>query len=131
MANRAKREWHFQRGDLRAATHARHEFARYIDSKHAGAKEAYDATLIFGELVANALRSARSAVCVELIEGEWTSLRVIDDGDCFERAPESTLPATDSQDGRGLYLVTKLARNLDVAVGEHHCQVTAVLPVRS
>jgi anti-sigma regulatory factor (Ser/Thr protein kinase) len=127
---KAGREWQIQRGDLKAATQARHEFARYIKAKPPGADERYDATLIFGELVGNAVRCARSAVSIELTEDGWTQLRVTDDGDCFDTSVIALQPL-EAQNGRGLYIVNQLARNLKIAHREQHCEVTAVLPIRS
>jgi anti-sigma regulatory factor (Ser/Thr protein kinase) len=127
---KAEREWQIRRGDLKGATQARHEFARYIKAKLPGAEERYDATLIFGELVGNAVRCARSCVSIELSENGWTQLRVTDDGDCFDASAIAPQPV-EAQSGRGLYIVNQLARNLKVAHSDQCCEVTAVLPIRS
>jgi anti-sigma regulatory factor (Ser/Thr protein kinase) len=126
----AERQWQIQRGDLKAATQARQEFARYIKAKLAGADERYDATLIFGELVGNAVRCARSAVSIELTENGWTQLRVTDDGECFDTSAIAPQPL-EAQSGRGLYIVNQLARNLKVDRGDQRCEVTVELPIRS
>jgi anti-sigma regulatory factor (Ser/Thr protein kinase) len=126
----AEREWHIGRGDLKGATAARREFARYIDGKSACDDDRYSATLIFGELVANAVKCARTAVTVELMEDDWTELRVTDDGDCFDHSNIAPQPLM-AQSGRGLYICNQLARHLDVAFHNHHCEVTAELPIRS
>jgi anti-sigma regulatory factor (Ser/Thr protein kinase) len=130
MIIKPEREWNIQRGDLKAATTARREFARYIRSKHAGEDASYDATLIFGELVSNAVKCARSSVHVEVLENGWSLLRVVDDGDCFDQSA-MTIPPMFAQSGRGLYIVNQLARNLDIAVTNQHCEVTAILPIRA
>jgi anti-sigma regulatory factor (Ser/Thr protein kinase) len=127
---KTEREWRIQRGDLRRAVAARHEFARYLGAKAVGEAERYDASLIFGELVANAVKCARTSVSVELVENEWTSLRVTDDGDCFEENRIAPQP-DDAQSGRGLYIVNRLARRLNIAREDRHCVVTAELPIRS
>jgi two-component sensor histidine kinase len=127
-----ERTWRIERGNLKAATDARHDFSRYLRAKkNADETGCFDATLIFGELVSNAVRCAFSCVSVEIVEAGWTELHVIDDGDCFDRA-SCVLPAiATAKGGRGLYIVNLLARNLDVSVGDKRCEVTAVLPVRS
>ncbi len=122
--------WRIQRGDFEGAARARREFALYLRGKNAKDAERYDAALIFGELVANAVKSARSSVTVELFENGWTALRVIDDGDCFEPVAIAPQPLF-AQSGRGLYIVKQLARNLSVAAVNRHCEVTVELPVRS
>ena len=127
---KSQREWHIERGDLKAATSARREFSVYLNAKAAGDDERYDAALIFGELVGNAVKCARTSVSVELWENGWTSLRVTDDGECFDTSSIAPQPLY-AQSGRGLYIVNQLARTLDVASDNQHCEVTAVLPIRS
>jgi anti-sigma regulatory factor (Ser/Thr protein kinase) len=130
IMQKMEREWHLRRGDLKGATNARREFARYLTSKSACADDRYDATLIFGELVANAVKCARSSVTVELLEDGWSSLRVTDDGDCFDASSIAPQPLT-AQSGRGLYIVNQLARHLEVASNNQQCEVYAELPIRS
>jgi anti-sigma regulatory factor (Ser/Thr protein kinase) len=125
-----EREWRIRRGDLRRAVAARHEFTRYLGAKAAGDAERYDASLIFGELVANAVKCARTSVSVELVENEWTWLRVSDDGDCFDEDRIAPQPI-DAQSGRGLYIANRLARRLNIAREDRRCVVTAELPIRS
>jgi anti-sigma regulatory factor (Ser/Thr protein kinase) len=125
-----ERRWTIQRGDLRGACAARRDFARYLDSKPTGAAERYDATLIFGELVANAVKHARESVTVEVLENGWSTVHVVDDGDCFCAEAVSPRPLH-AEGGRGLYIVSQLARALEIAPRERSCEVTAVLPIRS
>ena len=123
------REWVIDRGDLKGVSSARRDFSRYLNDKCSDDQGCYDAALIFGELVANAVRCARTSVSVELRNNGCSVLRVVDDGDCFERPNVAPQPPL-AQSGRGLYIVSCLARELRVAAGHHHCEVTAVLPVR-
>jgi anti-sigma regulatory factor (Ser/Thr protein kinase) len=127
---RAEREWRIGRGDLRGATAARRDFAHYLKSKPAGDIERYDAALIFGELVSNAVKCARTSVSVELLEDGWAELRVTDDGECFDTSNICPQPL-DAQSGRGLYIVNQLARHLSVCSDNQRCEVTATLPIRS
>jgi anti-sigma regulatory factor (Ser/Thr protein kinase) len=126
-----EREWRIQGGDLPSVSAARRDFSRYLEATNAGDNEGRDdSALIFGELVANAVKCARTSVVVVLRENGWTELCVTDDGDCFENALATPQPLY-AQSGRGLYIVSRLARDLHVVVVDHHCEVTAVLPIRS
>jgi anti-sigma regulatory factor (Ser/Thr protein kinase) len=126
----ARREWRIGRGDLKGAAAARREFSRYLRAKPGGEDEHYDAALIFGELVSNAVKCARTSVSVELTENGWTELHVTDDGDCFDT--ENIRPqALEAESGRGLYIVNLLARRLDVTHGHDRCEVRAILPIRA
>ena len=127
---RAEREWRISSGDLEGAAAARRDFALYLRAKPGSDAEHYTSTLIFGELVSNAVKSARTSVSVELLDGGWAKLRVTDDGDCFDTANICPQPL-EAQSGRGLYIVNQLARRLDVTRGRQGCEVTAVLPIRS
>jgi anti-sigma regulatory factor (Ser/Thr protein kinase) len=127
---RAEREWRIGRGDLKGAAAARRDFALYLRAKPGGDAEHYESALIFGELVSNAVKCARTSVSVELLDDGWAELRVTDDGDCFDTANICAQPV-DAQSGRGLYIVNQLARSLDVTRGDQTCEVRAVLPIRS
>jgi anti-sigma regulatory factor (Ser/Thr protein kinase) len=126
----ARREWRIGRGDLKGAAAARRDFSRYLRAKPGGEDEHYDAALIFGELVSNAVKCARTSVSVELTENGWTELRVTDDGDCFDTLNIRPQPL-EAQSGRGLYIVNLLARRLDITRGDRCCEVRAVLPIHS
>jgi anti-sigma regulatory factor (Ser/Thr protein kinase) len=129
MQQQAEREWHIQRGDAQAATRARHDFARYLRGTSAGENERFDATIIFGELVANAVKSARNDVSVQVLTDGWLSLRVSDDGECFDRACLAAMPQY-ATSGRGLFIVDQLARQLHVDFRNERCEVTAELAIR-
>lgn len=126
---KVERAWQLRKGDLRAAVAARREFTRYLRGKSGQENARYDAALIFGELVANAVKCARAAVSVEVISDGWARLRVIDDGDCFDAAVIAPQPL-DAESGRGLYIANALARDLTVNLGPERCEVNATLPVR-
>jgi anti-sigma regulatory factor (Ser/Thr protein kinase) len=104
--------------------------ARELKTSVVGEVARYDAALIFGELVANAVKCARTSVKVELLEDEWVTLRVTDDGDCFDLSSLRPQPLY-AQSGRGSYIANQLARNIDVVSDHRKCEVTAVLPIRS
>ncbi|HEV3088068.1 MAG TPA: PAS domain S-box protein [Candidatus Elarobacter sp.] len=89
------------------------------------------AELVFGELIGNAVRHAPGHVDVELAWEDPTTpvLHVVDDGPGY--APQSCLPASDSETGRGLYLVTKLTRHFTVTrLPDRGAHARAVLQTR-
>lgn len=122
---RMTRHWSIAKGDQREAERARHEFCADLTGSADGL---FDAELIFGELVANAVKCARSSVSVELVIKRNTTLRVTDDGDCFDLDSIGPKPYY-SVGGRGLYIVQSLARRLTVNLADDKCEVTAVLPL--
>jgi anti-sigma regulatory factor (Ser/Thr protein kinase) len=130
FVERTLQRWQILRGDVRAATNARREFAQYVASTNADPDQTFDAKLIFGELVGNAVKCARHEVIVEVLEDGWAKLRVVDDGDCFDRFARIAPQPTSALGGRGLYIVNQLARSLAVNAGEQRCEVTAILPIR-
>jgi anti-sigma regulatory factor (Ser/Thr protein kinase) len=117
------RRWSIAKGDQREAERARHEFCADLTGSVA---ELFDAELIFGELVANAVKCARTSVSVELVIHRNATLRVIDDGDCFDLKAIGPKPYY-AIGGRGLYIVRSLARRLTVNLSDDKCEVTAVL----
>ena len=129
----SERLWRIQQGDLKAARAARHEFTRYLGTRMAHEAERADAALIFGELVTNAVRFARSSVGFEVLfapgAGGWGTLRVVDDADCFDPATIAPQPPY-AERGRGLYIASQLARESRIASAEQRCEVMAVLPIR-
>lgn len=127
---RPEARWQFQAEDARAAYAMRSEFFQRL--KDAGVAEEDDLSicgLIFAELVGNAVRHAPGplSVSLEFRESEIV-LHVIDKGPGFTYEP--ALPASVwSESGRGLFLVTALARAVNVerlpGLGTH---VAATLP---
>lgn len=89
-----------------------------------------DSELIFGELVGNVAQHARGPVYVELRRTRSDAvLCVHDDGSGFELNP--SLPDEMCETGRGLYLVSALAKRVTVKRREGRgASVTVTLPVR-
>jgi anti-sigma regulatory factor (Ser/Thr protein kinase) len=114
---------------LAAASAARREFARYLHAQAADTAMHWDAELIFGEVVANAVRFARSCVEIKVIRERWAALRVTDDGECFDATKIAPRPPS-AEHGRGLYIAKTLARQFDVTCGKDTCTISVTLPVR-
>jgi anti-sigma regulatory factor (Ser/Thr protein kinase) len=125
------KRWSFDAENARAAQDARAEFVQYLRSQLNDGFSISAAELVFGELVGNVVRHAPGAIDIDL---DWSNerpvLHVIDRGPAFEA--DGALP-TDllSESGRGLYIVRRLASNLQVehvpGYGNH---VMVELPLR-
>jgi serine phosphatase RsbU (regulator of sigma subunit)/anti-sigma regulatory factor (Ser/Thr protein kinase) len=123
--------WQFEAADARAAYTMRDEFFRNLLEAGVSDDELTICGLIFAELIGNAVRHAPGplSVSVEYSAGE-VKLHVIDCGPGFTYEP--TLPASIwAESGRGLFLVSTLARDVQVervpGLGSH---VTVTLPVK-
>jgi anti-sigma regulatory factor (Ser/Thr protein kinase) len=121
--------WSFDARDYRSARDVRELFIAYLKAKGQGDADYAGAELVFGELIGNVVRHAPGIVDIE-IEWRGTSpvLHVLDRGPGYNR--EAVLPATYSENGRGLFLVTQLTREFTVTrlpgYGSH---ARAVLPI--
>lgn len=123
--------WQFEAADARAAYSMRDEFfQRVMRLCHPNMHAMATCSTIFAELIGNAVRHAPGPLSVSLeVHGNDLVLHVIDKGPGFQYAPR--LPDTLwSESGRGLYLVSMLARNVDVeripGLGSH---IAVTLPV--
>lgn len=125
-------EWQFHAADARDAIRARTAFAGFlrdactIDSDFTGAE------LVFGELVANVVCHAPGSISI-LARAEGSGavrLLVRDRGKAFElttRLPSSPL----SERGRGLGIISGLARDVSTTRTATGNIVSVVLPVTS
>lgn len=124
--------WQFEAEDARAAYSMRDQFFGKLSAVANLDQEsmAY-CGVIFAELIGNAVRHAPGPLSVSFeLRGRDLILHVVDKGHGFLYQP--SLPADVwSEDGRGLYLVSQLARHVEVeripGLGSH---VTVTLPVR-
>ncbi len=123
--------WQFQAADARAAYAMREEYFRNITTLCAPSEEELaNCGLIFAELVGNAVRHAPGPLSVSLERrGDELVLHVIDRGPGFRYEP-ALPPSIWSEGGRGLFLVSALASDVQVerlaGLGTH---VTVTLPV--
>jgi anti-sigma regulatory factor (Ser/Thr protein kinase) len=122
----AVRGWTFEADDARLAHHRRREFIRHLRAHASGDFAA--AELIYGELVSNVVRHANGPISIEL---EWeltfAVLRVRDFGKGFSH--DFHLPHSASESGRGLFIVHRLARKLEIKARPTGSEVRATLPV--
>jgi serine phosphatase RsbU (regulator of sigma subunit)/anti-sigma regulatory factor (Ser/Thr protein kinase) len=123
--------WQFEASDARAAYSIRDQFCQTIcELCGVDQEQLSKCALIFAELIANIVRHAPGplSVSVELV-GHKVVLHVIDKGPGF--AYEPSLPGDLwSENGRGLFLVSRLARAVEVekvpGLGSH---VAVTLPI--
>lgn len=125
-AGERKRRWLIGAGDWLATTRARRDCVDFL--RHAtDATDIAAAELIFGELVGNAVRHARTRVIVEACAGETPRLCVRNDGSARAFAPRSA--RDDAEHGRGLFIVSRIAPELRIDREAGDIVVTALLPV--
>lgn len=123
--------WQFEAADARAAYSMRDAYLRSISALCALEEgDLSTCGLIFAELIGNSVRHAPGPLGVSLeVRGGDLVLHVIDKGPGFDYEP--ALPANVwAESGRGLYLVSALARDVEVerlaGQGSH---VIVTLPV--
>jgi anti-sigma regulatory factor (Ser/Thr protein kinase) len=89
-----------------------------------------DAALVISELLANAVRAARGMVVLEVSVGQGRlHLAVSDDGRGLDELPEESLPPTDVEGSRGLFLVRKLSQDLTLDADALGTTVRCWLPI--
>ncbi len=92
-----------------------------------------DAVLVAAELMANAVVAARSAVVLSAtMHGDHIVLEVSDDGHGDEHldAFGKRLPVTDSEQGRGLFMVRALSEDVSMMSTSAGTVVRCVIPAR-
>jgi anti-sigma regulatory factor (Ser/Thr protein kinase) len=89
-----------------------------------------DTALVVAELLANAVRAARGIVVLELsVRQGRVDVAVTDDGPGLMELPDEDLPALDAEGNRGLYLVRKLSRDVELDPDTIGTTVRCWLPV--
>jgi serine phosphatase RsbU (regulator of sigma subunit)/anti-sigma regulatory factor (Ser/Thr protein kinase) len=127
----AESRWQFEAADPRSAYAMRQEFFDTLCSVcRPTEEELANSELIFAELVGNAVRHAPGPLSVSLEHlPDGFVLHVVDSGPGFDFAP--TLPASVwHESGRGLYLISTIARDVRVTrVPGGGTHVAVLLPV--
>jgi len=126
-----RRSWSFHSSHAYSAHHARHEVMQFIQSLAGSGEELFTAELILGEILANTVEHAPGLVTMEI---DWCGtspvVTVTDTGPGLERfnalLPQDAL----TEDGRGLYLVKTLARDVFVEADPGYgTKMTVTLPI--
>lgn len=124
-------DWYLDADDVEALRSLRHEVSQYLARHAEEGADVWSAELAFDELVSNAVEHAQGSIWVSL---EWQTpyprLTVHDLGPGFE--PRVALPDdVYAEGGRGLFLVSHLTRELEVAAKQAGgSKVSVVLDVR-
>lgn len=109
------RTWSFDTSDAARAHAVRHEAAAFLRCFGPSSEELFHAELVIGELIANTVEHAPGTVQLDI---DWTGERPVitmrDTGPGLAPSPETALPDDLSEKGRGLYLVSSLAKDLDI-----------------
>ena len=120
--------WSVDAGHGSEAARLRRELVAYLRRFGRAEADFCAAELILGELLSNAGRYTPGPVCVAI---DWNDVfprvTVCDGGRGFSWTP--ALPLTHAERGRGLYIVSALARDVEVEFDDAGCRVSAVLPV--
>lgn len=125
--------WNFEATDPSIAHRSRREIAERLGTLAGRDQMALaDCELIIGELLANIVEHAPGPVCVELERrGDDLVLSVSDCGPGLVAEPRVTAPEGLVEDGRGLFLVRRLSRDLRFGRSlRGGALVTVVLPLR-
>jgi anti-sigma regulatory factor (Ser/Thr protein kinase) len=102
--------WHFLAKDVRGVTTARREFTAHLRRLSRSEANLEAAALIFGELIANAIKYGDDPITATLERGEQYARLVI-------------------EDGGGFAIATKLARSIRLEQLSDRFRITVELPV--
>lgn len=119
--------WKFDAPDAATALRQRMPMVEAL-RQHAGwAVDEYTAKVTFTELLTNVLRHGKSPVSVWLYcADDAVQLHVLESGGGFQTEP--CLPCPESEGGRGLYLVSKMASDLTIEGDPRGTHIIATLP---
>jgi serine phosphatase RsbU (regulator of sigma subunit)/integral membrane sensor domain MASE1/anti-sigma regulatory factor (Ser/Thr protein kinase) len=126
-----RRAWAFHSGQAYSAHSARHEVMKFVAQLAGDSGELMAAELILGEILANTVEHAPGIVNVEIDwTGEFPQLTVVDTGPGLERLFAQLPSDALDENGRGLFLVKSLARELRVETDRGYgTKISAVLPL--
>lgn len=125
----AQHPWYFETDTARDAMEGRRLLERYL-ADHCSDSDLFAASLVFGELISNVIKHSPSGGVRIWLEhdADRYALCIEDDGRGFDSMPAS-LPDSDAESGRGLFLVQHFSQGL-----QYHrnggFKVRAVLPVK-
>jgi anti-sigma regulatory factor (Ser/Thr protein kinase) len=127
-----QRVWRFHSSSAFTAQSSRREVMAYLRRMAPEHPDFFDVELIVGEIFANTVRHAPGLVEVRV---DWPDayaiLTVRDTGPGFDRL-DATLPGNDlSESGRGIFLVTTLAKDVSVTSRHGHgTELRVILPIK-
>lgn len=122
-------DWEFQADEAKEALIERKGYLEFLRAACTPDSDYDSALIIFAELIANVIRHAAGPIQISIWGNERGSvtLQVIDTGAPFHFAPK--LPPPNSEGGRGLYIISRLSREVSVSRNEDGNVVRVELPV--
>jgi anti-sigma regulatory factor (Ser/Thr protein kinase) len=126
-------EWSFDTRDANATRSARIDFAKHINRRFGSPAAAMSAELVLGELIGNVVRYAPGPARVRAsFDERGVTIAVHDAGNGFSPRPQSSETNLLTESGRGLAIVSRLARSIEIDCAENDgCCVRARLDVVS
>lgn len=131
-ANTLRKTWTFHSSDAYSAQSSRHELMNFLRAFVASEDDLFRSELILGEVLANTVEHAPGLVDIEIDwSGIYPVVTIVDTGPGFSRfAPELPQDVL-SENGRGLYLISKLAVSVHMERSPARgTKMRIVLPVR-
>ena len=110
LENVARTIWSFEADDAASAADARRSFITHLRLRSADSTLLFAAELAFGELIGNVVRHSPGSIEVDLIvESDLLYLVVRDRGEPFSPDTIGLPDDLESENGRGLFLISALA----------------------
>lgn len=124
------RRWTFDISDFKAASRLRLRVMEWLRTEAGLKGDFYAAELILGELLGNVARHTPGAIVVEAdLSGAAPMLTVSDNGPGFTHEAQPTLGDILREDGRGMYLISKMAKRMEVRCDGRGATVRVELPL--
>ena len=125
-----RKTWRFHSSDAYTAHRSRQELTKFLRSYAREPETIFAAELVVGEILANTVEHAPGLVEVHI---DWTSekpiISVLDTGPGLDDL-SATLPDAFEEDGRGLFLIKRLAERVTLSRSRGYgTELRAVLPL--
>ncbi len=124
------RNWQFIAREVRGVTAARREFTAHLRDVANGEANFDAAALIFGELIANAIKYGRDPITATVESSDRYALLVVEDGGAGFVSEQLQPPEPTATGGRGFAIATQLARSIAVERLGDRFRITVELPVK-
>jgi len=109
------KRWRFHSSDARTARNSRKELMAFLRPFATSNDDLYTAELVLGEILANTVEHAPGLVELTIDwNGEYPKLTAVDTGPGMVVPQRVATPDTLSEDGRGLFLINALARDVTI-----------------
>lgn len=123
-------KWQFSAREVQGVTAARREFTAHLRAVANGEANFDAAALIFGELIANAIKYGRDPIVAKVESNAAYAQLVIEDGGGGFVSDHLRPPEPTSTGGRGFAIATTLARSIQLEKLPGCFRITVELPVK-